>query len=145
LQHSDETSETLETYSCNMGFAWTNGGMPMRRSTAVHGPRCAVAARATRRWAWRHTNLVPLVCLLEYPSWSLADLVEAAPARQLGGGGRGDEATWWRRARQTRPSGECSTGDRRRRGGVEWANGHDNAGRKWRSEHRGARTEQADI
>ena len=33
LQHIDETSETLETYSCNMGFAWTNGGTSVRMST----------------------------------------------------------------------------------------------------------------
>jgi hypothetical protein len=37
LQHPDETYETLETYSYNMGFAWTNGGTPSWRSTAAHG------------------------------------------------------------------------------------------------------------
>ena len=33
LLHPDETSEILKTYSYNMGFAWTNGGTPARRST----------------------------------------------------------------------------------------------------------------
>jgi hypothetical protein len=64
-----KTSETLETYSCNMGFASTNGGTPVRRSTAAHGPHCAVVARTTRRRPRHHTNLVPLACLLEHPSW----------------------------------------------------------------------------
>jgi hypothetical protein len=45
LQDLDKTSKTLETYPCNMGFAWTNGGTPARRSMAAHGPRCAAAAR----------------------------------------------------------------------------------------------------
>jgi hypothetical protein len=48
LQHRDETSET---YSYNMGFTGTNGGTPVRRLTAAHGPCCAAAARATRWWA----------------------------------------------------------------------------------------------
>ena len=94
LQYPDKTSETLETYYCNIGFAWTNGGTLARRSTATHGPRCAVAAQATRRRAWRHTNLVPLTCLLEHLSWRLTSSVEAAAAsepamarRQRGGGG----------------------------------------------------------
>jgi hypothetical protein len=49
LQHPDETSETLETYSYNMGFAWTNGGTLMLRSTAAHKPCCVAVARVTRR------------------------------------------------------------------------------------------------
>ena len=96
LQHPDKISEILETYSYNMGFARTNGGTSVRRSTAAHGPRCAVAAQATHRRAWRHTNLVPLACLLEHPSWRLACSVEAvavsgpaAVRRQRGGGGQG--------------------------------------------------------
>ena len=90
LQYPDETYETLETHFYNMGFAWTNGGTPVRRSTAAHGPRCAAAAQATRKRAWRHMNLVPLTCLLEHSSWRLTGSLEAAAARrQRGGGGRG--------------------------------------------------------
>ena len=95
LQHQDETSETLETYSCNMGFAWTNGGTLTRRSMTAHGLGCAVAARATHRRARRHTNLVSLACLLEHPSWRLTSSVEATVARQLGGGCHGEEAVRW--------------------------------------------------
>jgi hypothetical protein len=95
-----------------MGFAWMNGGTPVRRSTTTHGPRCAAVTRATRRRARHHTNLVRLACLLEHPS-RLADSVEAVAARQLSGGGRGERATygeeamWWRQVRQTGPGGEC--------------------------------------
>jgi hypothetical protein len=90
LQHSDETSKTLEIYSCNMGFAWTNGATPARRSMATHGPHCAAVAWATHRWTRRHTNLVPLVCLLKHPSWRFSSSVEAVAARrQRGGGGQG--------------------------------------------------------
>ena len=81
LQHSNATSETLKIYSCNMGFAWTNGGMPARRSTAAHGPCCAAVARATHRLARYHTNLIPLTSLLEHPSWRFASSMEAAAAR----------------------------------------------------------------
>jgi hypothetical protein len=47
LQHQDETSKTLKTYSY-MGFAWTNADTPAQRSMAVHGPRSATVAWATR-------------------------------------------------------------------------------------------------
>ena len=95
-----------------MGFAWTNGGTPVRRSTAVHGPRCAAVARATRRWARRHTNLVPLACLLEHPLWTLAGSVEAATARQLGGGGRGE---WASRSEEVARMGQADWHDEARR------------------------------
>ena len=75
-----------------MGFAWTNGGMSAQRSTATHEPRYAAAARATHRRALRHTNLIPLTCLLEHPLWRLAGSVEAAATRQLSGGGDGERA-----------------------------------------------------
>jgi hypothetical protein len=55
-------------HSYNMGFAWTNGATPVQRATTANGPRCVIAARATRRRAWCHTNLVSLACLLEHPS-----------------------------------------------------------------------------
>jgi hypothetical protein len=47
LQHPGETSETLETYFSNIGFAWTNGVTLAQRSTTTHGPRCVATARAT--------------------------------------------------------------------------------------------------
>jgi hypothetical protein len=87
-QHLDKTLKTLETYSCNMGFACMNGGTPARRSTTAHGPRCATATWATRRWARLHMNLVSLACLLDHPSWRLTGLVEAATVRRQRGGGR---------------------------------------------------------
>jgi hypothetical protein len=51
LQHTNKTSETFETYSCNVGFARTNGGTPSWRSMAAHGPRCTATGRVTRRRA----------------------------------------------------------------------------------------------
>jgi hypothetical protein len=114
LQYLDETPETLEAYYCNMGFAWTNGGTLARRSTARHGPHCVAAARVTRPQARRHTNIVPLAYLLEHPSWRLAGSEEAGAARQLGGGGRGERASYgeevsrWRRARQIVPGGNAA-------------------------------------
>jgi hypothetical protein len=79
-QHPDKTYETLQTYSCNIGFAWTDGSMPALRSTAAHGCRCAAAARATHQQVWCHTNLVPLAYLLEHPSWRFAGSMEASVA-----------------------------------------------------------------
>jgi hypothetical protein len=116
LQHLDETSETLETYSCNMGFTWTNEGMPSRRLMAAHELRCAVAARATRLRVWRHTNLVPLACLLEHPSWTLA----------------GSPARWRRSWRAGRPW--CG-GSAVEAGEVDWAS--------WGMRRRGGSTEEA--
>jgi hypothetical protein len=90
LQHPYETSETLETYSCNMGFAWTNGGTPARRLMATHGPCCEVV----------HEQLtgghrVTRISSPSHACWSIRR-----------GGGHGEEATWWRRARQTGLDGE---------------------------------------
>ena len=106
-------------------------------------------------------NLVPLACLLEHPSWRLVGLVEAAVARQLDGGsrgeraGRGEEASRLRQARHIGPGGECCSeevarggstevpvGDEAWSGGeAEWVgDGHDDVERKQRSEHRAART-----
>jgi hypothetical protein len=100
-----------------MGFASTNGGTLARRSTAAHGPRCAAAARATRRQARNHTNLVLLTCLLENPLWRLIGSVEAATARQLG------EAVRWRRVRQTGPGRECGAEEAARRRPQEMRRG----------------------
>jgi hypothetical protein len=111
----------------------------------AHEPGCVAAAWANRRWAWRHTNLVCLTCLLEHPSWRLASSMEAVADRQLGGGARGEragrdeEAARWRQARQTGSGGEYgveeaarrrpqgmrrdASGDQRRRDGIGWADG----------------------
>jgi hypothetical protein len=83
FQHPHETSETLKTYSCNMGFARTNGGTSARRSTAAHGPHCVAATRATRPGAASHESR-PSRLLVE------ASIVEA---RQLG---CGEKAARWR-------------------------------------------------
>jgi hypothetical protein len=88
-----------------MCFAWTNRGTLARRSTAAHGPRCAIVAQGLPTAAVSHESR---------PSRLLARAF-VVEARRLGGGGRsewdghGEEAAWWRQARQTGPGGECVT------------------------------------
>jgi hypothetical protein len=103
----------------------------------------------------------PLACLLEHPSWRLAGSVKVdvangltAVKRQRGGGERGRLGLVGNAMRRRQREGGRrgwgvvrrggTTGDRRWRGEVGWADGHDDAGMKRSGEHQDARTGRVD-
>jgi hypothetical protein len=92
MQHLDETSETLETYICNVRFQ-RNVTLLLERIEVVVAELDAGTEVGGSAWStlvWQRCGQLasgaasheapPVTCLLEHTSWTLAGSVEAAAA-----------------------------------------------------------------
>jgi hypothetical protein len=92
MQHLDKTSETLETYTCNVRFQ-RNITLLLERIEVVVAELDAGTEVGGSAWSmlvWQRCGQLangaasheapPVACLLEHPSWTLADSVEGAVA-----------------------------------------------------------------
>ena len=95
LQHLDETSEILKTYSCNMSFAWTRHADAEVDGGGAWTLLCDSGTGNSLAGAASHKSRPPRLL-------TRASVMEA---RRFGGSGcseragRREQAAWWRLAR----------------------------------------------